>query len=120
MDLREGSDYYIMSDECHSSEIDKDHYETFKKHQYIGCRFFTSGHVSNVYVAYNFSTYELLPNTIIELTEDQKEQKVFNDQDEVLKYLVRHVDNLGSPYRLDKYLQEKVIKSQKDNPEKWI
>lgn len=120
MVLIEGTDYYIMSDETHFSEIDKEHFETFKKHNFIGSRFFSSGHVSNVYVSYMFSTYTKLPNTIIELNEDQKEQKVFKDQDDILKYLVRHVANLGVPYRLDEYLQVRVMKSQKDYPEKWI
>ena len=121
MDLIEGRKYYLMTDESHFAEIDMAHFNSFEKHTFLRSRFHSSGHVSNVYVSYDFN---LVGNLALEevktLNEVDVEQKVFKTKDEILKYLLTHVENLGHPYRLSKTLKNKVKKSQQRNPELWI
>jgi len=116
MDLIEGNNYYLMSEESHCSEIDQEHFETFKKCKFLRTGFTSSGHVSEVYLHHTFydGEYE------INLYEEQVGQKIFKNVDEVLRYLYMYVENLGEPYRLDSYLKNRIIISQKENPELWI
>ncbi len=94
---------------------------SFKKHTYVGAKFHTSGHISNVYVSYLFNPVENTDlGAVKTLNEIDIEQKVFKTEDAILRYLLRHVENLGQPYRLDIVLTNKVKESRERNPELWI
>lgn len=117
MDLIEGKNYYIMTEFDHFAEIDVEHFNTFKKHKYEGARFFTGGHIVNVYLDFRFQSQE---GEILKLTEDDVYQRVFKNKDEILKYLHIHIKNLGKPYHFSKEMKKKVSNSQYRKPELWI
>ena len=111
--LKVKEEYWVLTDLSHSRIIDKSNFNDLqllrltKKGKY-----FTFENEQHQYM----------------IREDDINQLVFKDQDDYLKHLTIHLENLNlnrNPherllYEFDDFIKEKIIQSQKNYPEKWI
>lgn len=111
--LKVKEEYWVLTDLSHSRIIDESNFNDLqllrltKKGKY-----FTFENEHHQYM----------------IKEDDINQLVFKDQDDYLKHLTIHLENLNSNrnpderllYEFDDFIKEKIIQSQKNYPEKWI
>ena len=124
-------EFYIMSKESHSLEIDKCHLKSFYNVRYIGKKT-TDKKLRNIEVDPAFyryffkGTYDTIVKRVLKAHEI--DQMLFHTIDDVLVYLVMRLDRLNKGrleedralYRFDDYVKEQVKLSQEQFPEKWI
>ena len=111
--LKVNEKYWVLTDLSHSRIIDESNFNDLqllrltKKGKY-----FTFENEHHQYM----------------IKEDDINQLVFKDQDDYLKHLTIHLEDLNlnrNPherllYEFDDFIKEKIIQSQKNYPEKWI
>ncbi len=111
--LKVKEEYWVLTDLNHSRIIDESNFNDLRL-----LRLTKKGK--------NF-TFENEHHQYI-IREDDINQLVFKDQDDYLKHLTIHLENLNldrNPherllYEFDDFIKEKIIQSQKNYPEKWI
>lgn len=111
--LKVKEEYWVLTDLNHSRIIDESNFNDLKL-----LRLTKKG---------KYFTFENEHHQYI-IREDDINQLVFKDQDDYLKHLTIHLENLNldrNPherllYEFDDFIKEKIIQSQKNYPEKWI
>ena len=111
--LKVKEEYWVLTDLSHSRIIDESNFNDLrlKKKKKKG-KYFTFENEQHQFM----------------IREDDINQLVFRDQDDYLKHLTIHLENLNlnrNPherllYEFDDFIKEKIIQSQKNYPEKWI
>lgn len=111
--LKVKEEYWVLTDLSHSRIIDESNFNDLQL-----LRLTKKG---------KYFTFENEHHQYI-IREDDINQLVFKDQDDYLKHLTIHLENLNldrNPherllYEFDDFIKEKIIQSQKNYPEKWI
>lgn len=111
--LKVKEEYWVLTDLNHSRIIDESNFNDLRL-----LRLTKKG---------KYFTFENEHHQYI-IREDDINQLVFKDQDDYLKHLTIHLENLNldrNPherllYEFDDFIKEKIIQSQKNYPEKWI
>lgn len=111
--LKVKEEYWVLTDLNHSRIIDESNFNDLRL-----LRLTKKG---------KYFTFENEQHQFM-IREDDINQLVFKDQDDYLKHLTIHLENLNldrNPherllYEFDDFIKEKIIQSQKNYPEKWI
>lgn len=111
--LKVKEEYWVLTDLSHSRIIDESNFNDLRL-----LRLTKKG---------KYFTFENEQHQFM-IREDDINQLVFKDQDDYLKHLTIHLENLNldrNPherllYEFDDFIKEKIIQSQKNYPEKWI
>lgn len=111
--LKVNEKYWVLTDLSHSRIIDESNFNDLRLLRLTKKgKYFTFENEQHQYM----------------IREDDINQLVFKDQDDYLKHLTIHLENLNldrNPderllYEFDDFIKEKIIQSQKNYPEKWI
>ena len=111
--LKVKEEYWVLTDLNHSRIIDESNFNDLRLLRLTKKgKYFTFENEQHQYM----------------IREDDINQLVFKDQDDYLKHLTIHLENLNldrNPherllYEFDDFIKEKIIQSQKNYPEKWI
>jgi hypothetical protein len=111
--LKVKEEYWVLTDLSHSRIIDESNFNDLRLLRLTKKgKYFTFENEQQQYM----------------IKEDDINQLVFKDQDDYLKHLTIHLENLNlgrNPderllYEFDDFIKEKIIQSQKNYPEKWI
>jgi hypothetical protein len=124
IELVEGKFYWVLTDTHHSLCLDIHHY--FNDLKYLELSHTT--HRMDDGKKWYFKNFEDGEDPYVVIDEWGIEQWIFKSQDDFLKYLTVHVDNLNSMrdseeqpmYYFDDELKQKIKESQEENPEAWI
>lgn len=108
--LKVKEEYWVLTDLSHSRIIDESNFNDLRL-----LRLTKKG---------KYFTFENEQHQFM-IREDDINQLVFKDQDDYLKHLTIHLENLNLNrnillYEFDDFIKEKIIQSQKNYPEKWI